>query len=391
MAPFKVLVILALLALQGIWAHLGHNVTEEAVERAQFLKRNPRSVRSCASQLQRRGHWADASERRQGLALRARAKRDLSSKPLLRRDFAAYNSTHASAKDVSYGDEETLLFSDNSTCLLQPEVTQGPDYVDGELIRSNLTEDQVGVPLYLDIQVIDTSTCEPMPAIFADLWHCNATGVYSGVSATGNGNSANDTSNLDATFLRGVQQTDLNGVVQFSTIFPGHYTGRATHIHVMTHNTNSTIVRTNSTILSSNASTTHASHVGQIFFDQSLISLVEASEPYASNTQDVTLNADDSILGEEAASMDPFAEYILLNAENVSDGVLVWVSIGIDPTADDEISSAATHYESEGVANENSEGMGGGGPGNTSGGGGNGTIPSGRGSGAALPSSTSTT
>jgi protocatechuate 3,4-dioxygenase beta subunit len=55
-------------------------------------------------------------------------------------------------------------------------------------------------------------------------------GVYSGVIASGNGNS-NDDSNLDATFLRGLQKTDDEGVAQFQTIFPGHYTGRATHIH----------------------------------------------------------------------------------------------------------------------------------------------------------------
>ena len=37
--------------------------------------------------------------------------------------------------------------------------------IDGEFIRKDIVEDQEGVPLYLDIQVIDTSTCEPVPAI----------------------------------------------------------------------------------------------------------------------------------------------------------------------------------------------------------------------------------
>ena len=121
--------------------------------------------------------------------------------------------------------DELELFGDNSSCLLQPEVTQGPYYVNGELIRKDVRENQEGVPLLLDIQVIDTTTCEPVPALYFDLWHCNATGVYSGVSASGNGD-ASDTTNLDNTFLRGIQQTDLNGVVQFQTIVPGHYTGK---------------------------------------------------------------------------------------------------------------------------------------------------------------------
>ena len=52
-----------------------------------------------------------------------------------------------------------------------------------------------------------------------------STGVYSGVAASGNGNS-DDLTNLDNTFLRGIVQTDVNGVAQYETVFPGHYTSR---------------------------------------------------------------------------------------------------------------------------------------------------------------------
>ena len=45
----------------------------------------------------------------------------------------------------------------------------------GELIRNDIKEDQEGVPLYLDIQLIDTNTCEPVPQVYLDFWHCNAT------------------------------------------------------------------------------------------------------------------------------------------------------------------------------------------------------------------------
>lgn len=64
------------------------------------------------------------------------------------------------------------------------------------------------------------------------------------------------------------------------------------------------------------------------------------------------------ILGQEAADSDPFVEYVLLG-DDVSEGVLAWISIGIDPMSDQEISAAATSYESGGVANEDG-GMGGG-------------------------------
>lgn len=104
-----------------------------------------------------------------------------------------------------------------------------------------MTDSQEGVPLYLDIQFIDTAyvccvmldlwfanvvcrTCEPVSAIYIDLSHANSTGVYSGVPLSDDSNK-NVTTKLDNTFLRGLQQTDVNGVVQFETVFPGHYEG----------------------------------------------------------------------------------------------------------------------------------------------------------------------
>jgi protocatechuate 3,4-dioxygenase beta subunit len=67
-----------------------------------------------------------------------------------------------------------------------------------------------------------------------DLWHANATGVYSGVVVPGNGNS-DDGSNINSTFGRGLQPTNKDGVTQFTTFYPGHYFGRTQHIHVATH------------------------------------------------------------------------------------------------------------------------------------------------------------
>lgn len=86
----------------------------------------PKSARACADSLARRGLLDAAVQRRSQLAQKARAKRSLPNKPLVRRDFAEYNISHASTMDVTYGDDETLLFADNSSCILQPEVTQGP-------------------------------------------------------------------------------------------------------------------------------------------------------------------------------------------------------------------------------------------------------------------------
>lgn len=222
----------------------------------------------------------------------------------------------------------------------------------------------------LDYQVIDVNTCEPVSNVYLEMWHCNATGVYGGIIASGNGDSSDET-NMNNTWLRGIQKTDSDGVAQFESVFPGHYTGRATHIHIMIHQ--NAVLLANQT-LGNNVS---ASHVGQAFFDQNLITAVELTEPYNTNTQEFTDNSDDSILGEEVATdgVDPFFEYTYLG-EDITDGIFAWVAFGINATESQSVTPAAFYYKEGGVANPNS---GGGGPGGSPP---NGTFPSGVPSGA---------
>lgn len=247
--------------------------------------------------------------------------------------------------------------------------------VAGEYVRQNLVEQQAGVDIVLDYQVIDVDTCEPVADVYLEMWHCNATGVYSGVIASGNGDSSDET-NIDKTWLRGIQKTDSDGVAQFESIFPGHYTGRATHIHVMVH-ANATLLA-NKTLGHDN----YASHVGQAFFDQDLIEAIDQLAPYSSNTQQMTDNSDDSILGEEVSTdgVDPFMEYAMLG-DSISDGLFAWLAFGINKTESTSVSPAVYLYEDGGVANENSGmggGDGGGGPGGEGGQGGpGGSRPSG--------------
>lgn len=99
-------------------------------------------------------------------------------------------------------------------------------------------------------------------------------------------------------------------------------------------------------------------HVGQLFFDQDLITQVEGNTPYSSNTQDITENESDSILSEEADDIDPMMEYVLLG-DDITDGILAWSSMGIDTSASYDISPAATLTENGGVENSDSN-MGGG-------------------------------
>ncbi|KZL78375.1 extracellular dioxygenase [Colletotrichum incanum] len=351
--------------LSGAVAHPGHDLTEEIAERRAFLSTIKRaSLGHCADKLAARGITARNVARRAAQVEQARQKRNIK-----KRDAASVLAASHNQTELGYtlNTDATTLFSGNNSCVLTPEVTQGPYYVSGEYVRRNIIEEQEGVDIVLDYQVIDVETCEPVPNVYLEMWHCNSTGVYSGIVASGNGDSS-DESNIDNTWLRGIQPTDEDGVAQFESIFPGHYTSRATHIHLMVH-TNATLYA-NSTL----GNEITASHVGQTFFDQDLISAVEAFAPYNTNTQELTTNADDSILSEETATegVDPVMEYTLLG-DSITDGLFAWMAFGINTTISNSVTPAAFHYAEGGVANSNSGGGAGGAGGSPP----NGTAPGG--------------
>jgi protocatechuate 3,4-dioxygenase beta subunit len=154
-------------------------------------------------------------------------------------------------------------------CVLMPELTEGPYYLDLDLIRSDITEGRHGVPLDLRVNVVDADACEPIEGAAVDLWHCDAEGVYSGVEGA-----------EGETFCRGVQLTDSEGTAEFRTVFPGWYTGRAVHIHVK---------------VSADGGPTHT---GQLFFDPEATSTVYAAEPYAERGDPDTPNESDGIYAE---------------------------------------------------------------------------------------------
>lgn len=80
------------------------------------------------------------------------------------------DTSHLSSVDYNQFTEEGVLFSGNGSCILSPEVTQGPYYASGEYIRRNLIEDQEGVELIVDLQVIDMATCDPVVDAMIDFW-----------------------------------------------------------------------------------------------------------------------------------------------------------------------------------------------------------------------------
>lgn len=142
----------------------------------------------------------------------------------------------------------TFVTVQNNTCVLTPEVTEGP-YVwpRSQTLRMDMTEGEVGVPLTLDVGILDMATCEPLPDALVSFWHCNATGSYSSfthlspntrfeellnqLNITDFEIGVTDLHTDDTTFLRGMWPTNSEGIMEMQTIFPGFYVERAIHIH----------------------------------------------------------------------------------------------------------------------------------------------------------------
>jgi len=106
------------------------------------------------------------------------------------------------------------------------------------------------------------------------------------------------TTSDDGTYLRGAQVADANGVVQFTTIYPGWYRGRTVHIHLKVHVAKKTVLTT------------------QMYFDEAVNTEVFASSPYSEHTGRDTFNDGDGIYdaaGLLALSKDGAAYRAVLN------------------------------------------------------------------------------
>jgi protocatechuate 3,4-dioxygenase beta subunit len=128
--------------------------------------------------------------------------------------------------------------SSGGTCSTIPEETAGPYPGDGTnganalttsgVVRSDIRSSfggasgtAAGIPLTVKLSLVDSTTCSPLAGYAVYIWHCDRDGNYSMYS------SAVQSQN----YLRGVQVSDDDGVVTFTSIFPACYSGRWPHIH----------------------------------------------------------------------------------------------------------------------------------------------------------------
>ena len=153
------------------------------------------------------------------------------------------------------------------SCVLTPEQTEGPYYIAKEKLRRNITDGRPGTPLTLRLAVVDAKTCRPIRGAAVDIWHCDASGIYSGFGA----------GRASRTFMRGIQRTNANGVATFKTVYPGWYQGRTVHIHVKVH------VRGN------------VVHTGQLYFPDRVTDAAYGKAPYTNRPNRDVRNADDVV------------------------------------------------------------------------------------------------
>jgi protocatechuate 3,4-dioxygenase beta subunit len=165
------------------------------------------------------------------------------------------------------------------SCVLTAALEEGPFFVDEKLNRSDIRSDPTsgamasGTLLRLTFNVgrAVAGACAPLTGATLDVWHCDATGVYSDEEDSG----------TRVRYLRGYQVTDGSGVARFVTIYPGWYPGRTVHIHFK--------------LRLPAGSATRYEFTSQLFFDEALTKTVHAAGPYAARRGRDTFNTDDGL------------------------------------------------------------------------------------------------
>jgi len=204
-------------------------------------------------------------------------------KKLTRRELIAIMGAAGSAAAWGCGpDSVTSPSADTSSgatgtsaaCAVTPTETVGPYPSRADIFRSDVREDRSGTPLTLNLKVVNSSAnCAPVSGANVEIWHCDAAGDYSEYGTV-----------TTATWLRGVQTSNGSGDVVFTTVYPGWYQGRATHIHIE---------------VTINGRSVKAT---QIAFPESINNTVYAQGVYARRGNNPLSNASDGIFADSLTS-----------------------------------------------------------------------------------------
>lgn len=221
-----------------------------------------------------------------------------------KKDTDVATSTSSSSGSSSSGSSSSGS-TDTGTCSVAPTETEGPypTHSPASYVRSNITDDRTGYKLTVKITINNrNNSCAALSGALVDIWHCDAAGNYSEYGGSGT-QSTNYTS---VHFLRGRQTTDANGLVTFTSIFPGWYTGRATHIHVHVYNSTGTSLK-----------------VTQIAFPEGTGTALAAVNGYAKGMTGYTYNANDNVFS------DGYSLELASVTGNTTDGFVLTISLSV--------------------------------------------------------------
>jgi protocatechuate 3,4-dioxygenase beta subunit len=193
---------------------------------------------------------------------------------------------------VAFGARALDAFGANdgtvATCVLTPEATEGPYWIDNKLTRYDVRAGRPGLPLVLAFTIVNVKTCKPIKGADVEIWHADASGEYSGFDggSSGGGPGGGSGPETKTRYLRGHQRSDALGKASFLTIFPGWYRGRTPHIHMKVHV----------------GGADRVVHTGQVFFNEAIQSSVYRAGAYASRGQADTSHVQDGIYAQAGGS-----------------------------------------------------------------------------------------
>lgn len=225
---------------------------------------------------------------------------------------SATNTTSSSlaASSTATSSASSAATNSSGVCTLIPTETIGPFPLstlldNSSVLRENVAEDKTGVPLQVKIKLVNVNdSCKPVSA-YVYIWHCDKDGLYSGYSQSNNAGQSGKT------YCRGVQYTDTSGVAHFTTIYPGWYAGRITHIHFQI-------------FLTTYGSTARSSAISQMAFPAETTKAVYQTSLYTKgqNTSVTSLTADNVF-------SDGVEYQLATMSGTVTDGLIAELEVGI--------------------------------------------------------------
>ena len=218
-------------------------------------------------------------------------------------------TTAAGSGATTSGAAPATTAASGAACVLTKEQEQGPFYFPLAKVRGDITDGKAGVPMRLEITVVDVTGCKPVPNAAVDVWHADALGAYSDSSS--------------GLFLRGIQVSGADGVARFTSIYPGWYPSRTNHVHVKVH-----VDGTAGATYSGG----HVSHTGNLFFPEDVSTTVAKLAPYTSNKASrVPLTSDFVYKGQNGAgSVMTLRELVPGSPDK---GYVAALTVAIDPAA----------------------------------------------------------